>query len=249
MFRQDGSILEQLFFNNDIRVYGTVDEPLFMMAHLATQLKDSNYLRTLKTLTEHKHYIYCKNNTNDLKKTQGGRDPILLTESGVYVYLVRCELPAAEPFVDWVVSKLKEIRKKEIDDARLREKIAGDYSKLMLEKITRIREDISSAKLIIKHSPVTTYKRELHHSENDILYHAVGRWITQQLIHTDVLYNRCIIPAPLMHKLYDMAEVYLDDGRHDEFYDDLFPILCQFYGAEYDGKIIPPDQKMRFLPL
>ena len=82
-----------------------------------------------------------------------------------------------------------------------------------------------------------------------MLEHALNRWFTQQLIHTDNLYNRCMLPAQLMSKIFDMAAVYFDDSKHDEFYDDLFPILCQFYGAEYDGEIIPPDRKMRFVPL
>jgi hypothetical protein len=231
---------------------------MFKLSHLASKIGDDKHCaRTVTThLASGKHYIVVSSSKPVVKpgpkpKADAeviSKDDILLTEAGAYAYLMKSNREEAIPFVDWVTGELTKIRKIEIDESKLREKIAVKQSEFALEAMISARVEVTAAKLILKQSPVTKYTREPHHSEADMLNHAINKWFTQQVIHNDVLFNRCIISAELMAKIYDMAALYFDMDKHDEHYDDLFPILCQLYRVEYDGKVIPRNKKMRFVP-
>lgn len=89
--------LKLVVARHGIKVFGTVDEPLFVMAHIATKIGDTNHSRTAKSLAHDDGYV--------IKKPCIGihPDPILLTKQGVCIYLTRSL--TARPFVKWAMSE------------------------------------------------------------------------------------------------------------------------------------------------
>ena len=90
-------VLGQLIHKHGITVFGTEDEPLFMMAHVAKKINDSNYRRAALSLEKNVGYIVRK----DCDKVYP--TPALLTERGVYKYMIKSDRPEAESFVEWAM--------------------------------------------------------------------------------------------------------------------------------------------------
>lgn len=222
MFSQDEHVLNQLFFNRGIRVFGTVKDPLFVLAHVAKQIGDQNYRRTAKTLTKGKHVV---------KKPCEGihPDPILLTERGIYLYLLRSGRDEAEPFVDWVMDVLCEMRQKVVDEERLRSKIIED-------KLAIITESLEAATSVIACTDVGTYRMMPDHTYDKMYDHAVNKWCARQYHYRKLLFNRESIPVEITKALHKMALKYFTHDECEHYYDDIFPVLCKWFevpcGAE-----------------
>lgn len=113
-------ILADLFLTRDIRVLGTVCEPLLCAADLARRIKDAHSDRIFREQTPE---IYIR--WEMVQDTQGQlRRTRFLTEAGAYRYLLQSPLEDAEPFQLFTYSLLKTERKRILDDAQLALKIA-----------------------------------------------------------------------------------------------------------------------------
>jgi prophage antirepressor-like protein len=116
------SPLVDLFTAQDIRIQGDVHDPLFCAADLAAKIGDKdNYHRALEAVDE------------EYKRRAPGRDTkgrkqemLMLTELGLYQYLMRSSRPGARPFQKWVAEHLRDVRRQLVDEAQLAAKIATD---------------------------------------------------------------------------------------------------------------------------
>jgi len=123
--------LTQFFLANDIRVAGTVINPLILVADVAARIDDTHYVRTIGkypaqfiTKTVHKDFPSQLDGVN------------FFTERGLYKYLTQSSRPKAEPFQEWVYDRLCELRTKLITDAELATKIANRKLELVTENMS-----------------------------------------------------------------------------------------------------------------
>jgi prophage antirepressor-like protein len=103
-----------------IRILGTVDDPLFSAADVATYIDDShNYMRIVSK--------YTLGELVQKRKMANARGEVrmawLLTEAGVYKYLMQAKGEKAEAFQQFVYKLLKEERKRTVDAIQLALKI------------------------------------------------------------------------------------------------------------------------------
>lgn len=111
--------LVAIFEEKRIRIAGTVEEPLFCAADVATYIRDINGDRVFREQTPG---VY----TNWVNIDDGGghvRSTRFLTESGLYRYLLQTNLKRAETFQEYTYELLAEERKRSVDSIELAIKI------------------------------------------------------------------------------------------------------------------------------
>ncbi len=97
---KNGIVLAQVLCRHKIKVFGTMDDPLFMMAHVALKIGDANHSRSALILENNDGCIVRKD-CDGVHPT-----PILLTERGVYMYIIKSTRPETELFVNWAMNIL-----------------------------------------------------------------------------------------------------------------------------------------------
>ena len=138
----------EIFEAKEIRILGTVDEPLFCATDVAAHIDDSHdYVRTVSkyTLGEYTQKI-------EGGSTGRGRPAVwFLTEAGLYKYLMQSKKEKAEEFQRFVYKLLKEERKRTVDAIQLALKIertktaALEQSEVKLYRAANIaREQVTS---------------------------------------------------------------------------------------------------------
>jgi len=116
------SPLVDLFTTQNVRIQGDVHDPLFYAVDVAAKIGDTNnYRNALEVVDE------------EYKRREPGRDTkgrrqemLMLTELGLYQYLMRSSRPGAQPFQKWVAEHLRDVRRQLVDEAQLAAKIAMD---------------------------------------------------------------------------------------------------------------------------
>ena len=100
-------INEQEVLGKQFRVYGSVDEPLFLAKDVATWIEHSDAARMIEMDdTEEKVLITNPNNVRS-----GGQNAWFLTEDGLYEVLMLSRKPIAKQFKSKVKEILKTLRK------------------------------------------------------------------------------------------------------------------------------------------
>jgi len=130
--------LVALFQARNVRILGTVEDPLFCAFDVATYIGDvDHYMRTLRKFTS--EYVQKIEITN----ARGEKRPFsFLTEDGVYKYLMQAKGEKAEEFQHFVFKLLKIERRKTVDSIRLALKIARSQTQfLQREKESLIRNE------------------------------------------------------------------------------------------------------------
>jgi prophage antirepressor-like protein len=121
--------LVALFCDTGVRIAGDVRRPLFCAADVAKKINDQNYRHVLSSYPERYKRIASVADARDCT-----HDMLMLTEQGLYRYLLRSKRPAAEEFQEWVFGVLTSMREQLVDEARLATKIAQDATKLAQDK-------------------------------------------------------------------------------------------------------------------
>jgi prophage antirepressor-like protein len=112
------SSLVEYFQSDNIRIIGTVDEPLFHMTDVAEHIGDTaNVHRTTKEFDE---TLKVKAEFNDGIQN---RNACFLTEDGLYEYLMIAPGKESYKFRIMVRNILKQIRKQVVDEVRLKYKL------------------------------------------------------------------------------------------------------------------------------
>ena len=118
------TLLVTIFEEKAIRIFGTVDEPLFCVTDIAAYIGDSRHCA--RTVNKYKLGVYVQK-IEGLSTGRGRPASWYLTEVGVYKYLTQAKGKKAEEFQEFVYNLLKKERARymaaalEAKEARLRE--------------------------------------------------------------------------------------------------------------------------------
>ena len=106
-FKSDVKVVEQReVLGKDFKMYGTVEEPLFLAKDVAEWIEHSNTRMMLNGVDEDEKL--CVNNPYALK---GQKEQWFLTEDGMYEVLMQSRKPIAKSFKKKVKEILKDVRK------------------------------------------------------------------------------------------------------------------------------------------
>jgi prophage antirepressor-like protein len=121
-----------LTFNEQtVRVFGTLEEPLFVLKDVCNILGLSNPSKTIENVDKDYHLSLEVRGGN----SSGIQQTLVVKEPGLYQVIMRCRKDVAKPFQRWVCGEvLPSLRKK--GEYRMKE----DYQK-KLEEMTKIIED------------------------------------------------------------------------------------------------------------
>jgi prophage antirepressor-like protein len=121
----DANPLVALFFAKNIRLAGSVKQPLFCALDVARHIGDTHYGRFLADFSSaHRRMV-------EMRNARGHRhEMLMLTERGLYKYLLRSKRPEAEAFQEWTFDLIAEARLKLVDAERLAAKLAHDQALL-----------------------------------------------------------------------------------------------------------------------
>src|ERR1700744_2989941 len=97
-------LAQELFENNDVRIFGTVEEPLFVANDIGNILEIKNIRTTIKDFDDTEKAVGIVNGRG------GNQQMTLLTEKGLYHVLFTSRKQEAKRFQDWVFHVIKEIR-------------------------------------------------------------------------------------------------------------------------------------------
>lgn len=120
MPESDITPLVALFQAKAIKIYGTVENPLFCAQDVAAYIKDEAHYARIISKYAPEEYVQVREIANARGEM---RDAYVLTEYGVYRYLSRSNRPEANKFQLWLYATLKEKRKELIDSRWLAMKI------------------------------------------------------------------------------------------------------------------------------
>ncbi|MBU5250549.1 phage antirepressor KilAC domain-containing protein [Lysinibacillus capsici] len=97
-------IHEQVVLNKKLKVYGTVENPLFLAKDVANWIEHSDTSKMIRSIDEDEK---VKNNVPTLG---GNQESWFLTEDGLYEVLMQSRKPIAKQFKKQIKTVLKEIR-------------------------------------------------------------------------------------------------------------------------------------------
>ena len=106
-------LTERIILGQEFRIYGTVENPLFLVADIARAIDHSNPSRLTNIVDEQNKLLLTLTSVHG-QNSQGGlrenKEYWFVTEAGLYKILMRSDKPKAQPFQDKVCEILKEIR-------------------------------------------------------------------------------------------------------------------------------------------
>jgi prophage antirepressor-like protein len=105
---------ERELFDRNFKIYGTVDEPLFLAKNIADLIEysEGNVSHMCSMVDESEiRKIFCSILSTKPMESMGEANRLFLTEDGVYEVLFRSDKPIAKTFKKQVKAILKEIRK------------------------------------------------------------------------------------------------------------------------------------------
>ena len=106
-------LTERIILGQEFRIYGTVENPLFLVADIARAIEHSNPSRLTNIVDEQNKLLLTLTSVHG-QNSQGGlrenKEYWFVTEAGLYKILMRSDKPKAQPFQDKVCEILKEIR-------------------------------------------------------------------------------------------------------------------------------------------
>ncbi|MGE9270701.1 MAG: BRO-N domain-containing protein [Verrucomicrobiales bacterium] len=190
-------ILETAFDNHEVRIFGTVENPVVARSDLEPILKIQN-IRQVEL--DPRDLVY-------LKDTSGGqvREIACVTEIGLYELIFRSRTEAAKRFRRWVCEVIREIRLKGYYAAPVR-------SKEEL-KLRRLRMELQAAELRAEASRIERAARKMLLPERPEGWVTIGEFISPDMAEHD----RLSLVAKLGNALRnaDTPCVMVRDARRD----------------------------------
>lgn len=198
----DNSAFTTFFTSANIRIAGTVNEPLFCFVDIANKILDQNYKRKIKKYTS--DYIITRKSRDKMDRKH---EMYYLTEIGLYKYLLQSNLPAAEPFQRWVYSTLQEHRKRLIDESALALKIANDRVAAVEHENIFLRDNMDNL-------AVSVYDdARLDSCPLGMCEFYIARYIASCHFNKGIIpFTRACITKKSYDYLYSMAQLHF---RHD----------------------------------
>lgn len=128
-YPQEITPLVAMFRERGIRIFGTVEDPLFSALDVATHIGDAvNYIKIVNKYTpgEYTQKIEATNARGEKRLT------LFLTEPGLYKYLLQAKGPIAEEFQRFVYGVLKAERKRTVNEVWLALRISQSKNEDLL---------------------------------------------------------------------------------------------------------------------
>ena len=92
---------ERELFNRSFKIYGTIDEPLFLAKDVASMIENSNVSQMISNIDECEKGIYSVDTLGGIQKLW------FLSEEGLYEVLFQSRKPIAKEFKKQVKAILK----------------------------------------------------------------------------------------------------------------------------------------------
>ena len=136
------SIDMNLSFNdNNIRILGTSDDPMFVVKDICNILGLSNTTNTLRSIPDKWHYLLSVNGG----KSTGTQTTSVVNEAGLYKIIMRSNKPIAQPFQEFVcgeilpsIRKTGEYKYKKILDEKNK---LEEENKIIKNEKTKVQEE------------------------------------------------------------------------------------------------------------
>lgn len=236
-------IKEQEVLGKDFKVYGSVDEPLFLAKDVAEWIdysfKDSRKVnrdvsKMLKTVDDDEK-IKCTLNLGGEDYSHGGirknTEMWFLTENGLYEVLMQSRKPIAKQFKKEVKKILKQIRQ------------TGGYIPFSQEESN---EEILARALIIAKNTLDKKNKLIEEMQPKVNYHDKVLNGDKLVTTTDIAKDLGMTARQLHNKLHDMKIIF-KTGNHWTFYakyQTRIPLYADYQIGEH-GQILKWTEKGR----
>ena len=164
------------------KIYGTVDEPLFLAKDVAEWIEHSNSRMMLKSIDESEKV--CVNNPY---ASSGQQEQWFLTEEGLYEVLMQSRKPIAKEFKKQVKIILKDIRKhgmyatnELLDNPDLLIQVATKLKEEKEKNIFLLSENKQQEKRINHLEPWANYSKDYLKSEDTVHVEILAKLLTKQ---------------------------------------------------------------------
>ena len=219
-------IKEQEVLGKDFKVYGSVNEPLFLAKDVAEWIEHSNARMMLKNIDEDEKV--CVNNPYAL---QGQQEQWFLTEDGLYEVLMMSRKPIAKQFKKEVKKILKQIRQ------------TGGYIPFSQEESD---EEILARALIVAKNTLDKKNELIEQMKPKVEYHDKVLNVDKLVTTTDIAKALGMTARELHNKLHDMKIIF-KTGNHWTFYakyQTRIPLYADYQIGEH-GQILKWTEKGR----
>lgn len=189
-------IKEQEVLGKDFKVYGSVDEPLFLAKDVANWIEHSDVSMMLKKIDEDEKLL------QRLFVSGQNREMWFLTENGLYEVLMQSRKPIAKQFKKEVKKILKQIRQ------------TGGYIPFSQEESN---EEILARALIIAQNTLDKKNKMIEEMQPKVKYHDEVLNVDKLVTTTDIAKDLGMTARQLHNKLHDMKIIF-KTGNHWTFY-------------------------------
>ena len=189
-------IKEQEVLGKEFRVYGTMNEPLFLAKDVTNWIEHSDVSMMLKKIDEDEKLL------QRLFVSGQNREMWFLTENGLYEVLMQSRKPIAKQFKKEVKKILKQIRQ------------TGGYIPFSQEESN---EEILARALIIAQNTLAKKDELIEQMKPKVKYHDKVLNVDKLVTTTDIAKDLGMTARQLHNKLHDMKIIF-KTGNHWTFY-------------------------------
>ena len=233
-------INEQEVLGKEFRVYGTIDEPLFLAKDVATWIEHSNPRMMLKKIDEDEKVV------NNIYTLGGIQETWFLTENGLYEVLMQSRKPIAKAFKKEVKKILKQIR------------LTGEYTTPQLTRKEELQlailngDDLERISALREYETVVVEKatkpliETIETQKPKVSYHDKVLNGNKLVTTTDIAKDLGMTARQLHNKLHDMKIIF-KTGNHWTFYakyQTRIPLYADYQIGEH-GQILKWTEKGR----
>ena len=218
-------IKEQEVLGKEFRVYGSVDEPLFLAKDVANWIDNKNVSQMLNVVDDDEKGIY------NVYTLGGNQDVWFLTENGLYEVLMMSRKPIAKQFKKEVKKILKQIRQ------------TGGYIPFSQEESD---EEILARALIVAKNTLDKKNELIEQMKPKVDYHDKVLNVDKLVTTTDIAKDLGMTARQLHNKLHDMKIIF-KTGNHWTFYakyQTRIPLYADYQIGEH-GQILKWTEKGR----
>ncbi len=229
------AVIPFLFQSHEIRTVIQDDEPWFIVKDVCDVLGLENATMTLKRIPER--------HLTSIQFRSGGqiRDFNAIDEPGLYRLVLRSDKPEAEPFMEWVTSKVLPSIRKTGSYALL----ATDNSVLSADKLAEVGFAARHALMVAKAYGVAANKPQLRKLVNVMVVDATGFDMLRYL------HDANLLPDDLPLSSQTEADIHafitaccLVDEEAKVGVSELYAAFCQWCGLKGDGDKTAPSMKV-----
>lgn len=199
---------ERQLLGRQFRVYGTLDEPLFLAKDVAGWIEHSDVSTMLRNIDENEKV------TNIVCTPGGNQEAWFLTEDGLYEVLMQSRKPIAKAFKKEVKNILKDIRKHGMyaKDELL------DNPDLLLDVIQKLKQEREEKKLLIdkleQQKPLVMFAETCIASNDSILVRELAKLASKNgvMIGEKRLYKKLREWGLILNRKNEPSQKAMDAG-------------------------------------